>query len=229
MNVFFTAKGRFYKKIFFLLPLLLLFLLLFTGCKKSLDYFDYVSELRSNLFLARTENFSLKIYAVRKESPYAADGVAQPTAPRFEAYLIAPSGDKTTKLYFTVDEKKQGGEMSYDGVKGEYFYGCSLDVSSLSAIDCLLVYGDEEVRLTATSVLTKNTLAPKTALGKLHEACSEPFAALTDEYGFSGEIYVRLIYEDSPYYYVGIIDRDGEIEAFLLNAETGAILARRQK
>ena len=51
---------------------------------------------------------------------------------------------------------------------------------------------------------------------------------MTDKYGFSGEIYLRLIYEDSPYYYVGVINRNSEVNAFLLNAETGKILAKRK-
>ena len=50
---------------------------------------------------------------------------------------------------------------------------------------------------------------------------------MTDKYGFSGEIYLRLIYEDSPYYYVGIIERNGTVHAFLINAQTGKILAKR--
>ena len=52
--------------------------------------------------------------------------------------------------------------------------------------------------------------------------------SMTDKYGFTGEIYIRLIYEDAPYYYVGIIDRNGTINAFLLNATSGKILAKRQ-
>ena len=51
---------------------------------------------------------------------------------------------------------------------------------------------------------------------------------MTDKYGFAGEIYIRLLYEEAPYYYVGIIDRSGGCNAFLMNAETGKILARRQ-
>ena len=51
---------------------------------------------------------------------------------------------------------------------------------------------------------------------------------MTDKYGFTGEIYLRLIYEETAYYYVGIIDRNGNIYAFLVNAQTGKILAKRQ-
>ena len=39
---------------------------------------------------------------------------------------------------------------------------------------------------------------------------------------------MRLIYEDAPYYYLGIIDRDGGILALLVDSKDGKILARRE-
>ncbi len=206
-----------------LLPLLLCF-----GCKKKLDYFDYVSELRSNIFLAKTEDFSLRIHAVTKEAPYAVDGVKMECSPRFEAYLVAPEGNRTVDLRFTVDGRELGGEMSYDNVKAEYFYSATLDVAARSSVDCTITYGEETLTLTATSVLTDETMAPRAALAAVENAHPEIFTALTDEYGFAGEIYLRLIFEDSPYYYVGVIDREGKVDAFLLNAETGVLLAHRK-
>ncbi len=170
----------------------------------------------------------MRIYAVKKEVPYVADGIPRESDWRFEAYLVAPEGNQTTNLTFQMDARSFGGEMSYDNVRCEYYYTCSLDVSTLSVIDCKVMYGEKEVTLSAKSVKTEKTLSPKAALSALIAENSEQFTAMTDEYGFSGEIYLRLIYEDSPYYYVGIIDRNGKISAFLMNAETGKILARRE-
>ena len=70
--------------------------------------------------------------------------------------------------------------------------------------------------------------ASKQILQNLQKTESELFSSLTDEYGFAGEIYIRLIFEERPYYYLGVIDRNGKITAFLLSAETGKILAKRQ-
>ncbi len=225
MTVFSPSKTHRLPKLFLLLlPLVLLFC---GGCKKSVNYLDYVSELRSNIFLAKTEDFSLRIYAVNKETPYATDGIPEKCTPRVEAYLVAPDGTKSAELELLLGEKSLGGEMSYDNVKCEYFYSATADISELYSIPCTLRYGDTEVQLTATSVKTEQTLTPKAALDKLTGEYPELFQELTDEYGFAGEIYLRLIYEDAPYYYVGVIDKEGNIEAFLLNAQTGKILARR--
>ncbi len=230
MSFFFGKNTYLRKKLFRLSSLLLVALLAFFsfGCEQKIDYFDYVSELRNNIFLAETEELTLKIYAVEKESPYAADGIKQETSPRFEARLLAPSGEQNVTLSFTVGNRSYGGDMSFDNVRQEYYYFCTLDVAEQSTIPCRLQYGEKEISITATSVLKKECLSPKDALNTLTKEKAELFQAMTDKYGFAGEIYVRLIYEDSPYYYIGVIDRTGKINAFLLNASTGKILARRE-
>ena len=118
--------------------------------------------------------------------------------------------------------------MSFDNVKGDYYFSCTLDVSNLSALSCRIRYGETERTLNAVSVRDESTLSPEAALSALQLAENELFQAMTDKYGFVCEIYLRLIYEDSAYYYVGVIDREGKTNAFLLNATTGKILAKRQ-
>ncbi len=219
-------KKTFFKTIVLLLSFALFFS--FAACKKKINYFDYVSELRSNIFLAESEDFSLRIYAVNKETPYVTDGIKKEISTLTEVYLTAPSGNQEYTLSFTVNGRDYGGEMSFDNVKADYYFSCTLDVSSLSSIECNIECGKEKTTLTATSVLSSATLSPQIVLKTLQSAEHELFSSLTDKYGFAGEIYIRLIYEDSPYYYVGVIDRESHIYAFLINAETGKILARRQ-
>ena len=82
--------------------------------------------------------------------------------------------------------------------------------------------------MTATTVRTDNMLSPKEVVEKIQTAESEKFKSMTDSKGFAGEIYLRLIYEDAPYYYIGIIDREGTIFALLVDSESGKILAKRE-
>lgn len=214
---------------FFLVCLALLCMLLTVACKKQgVNYEKYVSELRNNIFLAETETLSLRIYSTNKETPYAADGVPQETSPRTEVYLVAPEGDEVCSLTFTVGGKEYGGEMSFDNVRAEYYFYCTLDTSLLSEITCKINYGGTENELTAKSVRTETMLSHGEILNGLLSAENALFSGLTDKYGFAGEIYIRLIFEDAPYYYVGVIDRSGNITAFLINGETGKILAKRQ-
>ena len=226
MDTFFRKK-RIFSPMIWLICLFLLLLPL-SSCQKQIDYFDYVSELRQNIFLAEADGFSLRIYDVVKETPYLADGIPKETSSRVETYLVAPEGSETCHLTFSLNGKTHGGEMSFDNVKTEYYYTCSLSLSGVNTLECQIQHGETTLTLTARSVKTEQTLSPKACLKKLQETEGELFSSLTDKYGFSGEIYLRLLYEDAPYYYVGIIERTGKIHAFLLNAKTGKVLAKRE-
>lgn len=235
MNAFLSKKRgftpplrRFFKTAALFSTLCLVFPVSACSKQKSTDYFSYVSECRSNILLAQTDDFSLRIYATTKEYPYAADGVPHDTTTRTELYLIAPSGDKDCRFSFTVGDETYTGDMAFDNVKAEYYYSCTLDVSQTQEIPCTFTYGETELALTAVSVLSENTYTPQKALQTLMDTEAELFTEWTDEYGFVGEIYLRLIYEDAPYYYIGLIDRNEKMIAFLMNAETGKVLAKRE-
>ncbi|MBQ7912298.1 MAG: hypothetical protein IJ308_00935 [Clostridia bacterium] len=198
-----------------------------SGCQKSVDYFSYVSEFRNNIFLAETDGLCLYIHSVLKETPYAADGVANESTARTEVFLSAPEGTQNYTLYIEVDGKQYGGELAFDNVKAEYFLSFSLDISELKELPCVLQCGESKWQFVASSVLRNETVTPRNILDNVRAYAPEIFENLTDKYGFKGEIYLRLLYEDAPYYYVGVIDRNGDIYAFLVNATNGKVLARR--
>ena len=118
--------------------------------------------------------------------------------------------------------------MSYDNVRSEYYLFLSLDTSELEKLTCQVRYGEKTYDLEALSVLDGTELSPETILQTVKAESGELFTSMTDKYGFTGEIYIRLICEDEPYYYVGVIDRNGGICAHLVNAKTGKVLAKRQ-
>ncbi len=232
MNDFFTVKARFFTVrktiLVFLSTLFCVCTLLFgTACKKELDYFSYVSEVCDNILLAKNDVVSLRAYAVNRETPYLADGIPRERTARAEIFIVVPSGDKECTLSFAIDGKDWGGDASYDNVKAQYYYSCSVDISDLEALPIKITYGKETYTLNAQSVKKENTLKPRNVLNALRTAKPEVFNALTDEYGFAGEIYIRLLYEEALYYYVGVTDREGKTHAFLLNGQTGKVLAER--
>ena len=157
------------------------------------------------------------------------DGIPKQASILTEIYFTAPKGDLDCSISFTVQDRQFGGDMSYDGVKAEYFFSCTLDISSLQAIDFSLAFGEETLSICAQSVVDSSVLTPKVVVERLAVEYKALFDRLTDDYGFQGEIYIRLIFEDSPYYFVGIIERDKTTTAFLINAVTGKVLACREK
>jgi len=214
--------------VFFAFILLLSYALLSSACQKSVNYFDYVSELRNNILLASDESFTLRVHSVQRETPYLADGIPKEKAILTEVRLDADGQKGVCTIEFSFNGKSYGGEASYDNVKSEYFYSCSLDTSNAKEIAFKIGFEDTVYELTAKSVLDGNALTPKKILSVLQTEEKRLFTDMTDKYGFKGEIYVRLIYEDAPYYYVGVVSREKKTIAFLLNAKTGKILARRE-
>lgn len=224
-----ASRTRLKKSAFFLLTILCFLSVFFSfGCKKQTDYFSYVSELRSNVLIAETEGYSLKIFAVKRETPYVADGIPRALSTTAEFHLTAPQGVLTANLSFTIDGKEYGGEASYDNVKSELYYSQGLDLSEAQTLTVLITAEEKTYELEAVSVRTASTLTPKALLSSIVKTEKEYFTQNTDKYGFKGEIYVRLIYEDNAYYYVGVVGRDERTLAFLVNAENGKILAKRE-
>ena len=170
----------------------------------------------------------MRAYSVKKESPYSADGTPREINTLCQVYLTAPSNVETYQISFHVKDKEYGGEMSFDNVKTQYYFSCSIDVDHLPFIEFTLSYKEQTVLLKAETIKTDDTITPKKALEFVRIGEPALFKKMTDKYGFTGEIHIRLLYEDAPYYYVGIIGRDGKTTAFLLNGETGKILAKRE-
>lgn len=198
-----------------------------SACQREVNPFDYVSEYRSNLFLYSSETVSVRAQEVDKEYPYIADGFCGTLTKRLEVFLSPAQGTDGCSLSFFYGGKAYGGEASFDSVKGEYYYSCTVERSDEHSVEMTVTLGDVAQEITLRSVLDSNTLTGKAVLEKLEEAEPNVFLALTDKNGFAGEIYLRLLYEDAPFYYVGVVDRQGNVNAYLLNAQTGKLLAKR--
>ncbi|MBQ8320540.1 MAG: hypothetical protein IJX81_06635 [Clostridia bacterium] len=233
MNVnFFVSRLRInYRRALFLALFLGLVCCLFPflcSCKRHADYFSYLSEYRNNLLLAETENFSLRVYAVEKEHPFVADGMAGERVKRAEFYLSTGTGEYALSVTFYIGNEKYGGDAAFDGVKREYYYSCAADLSTTASLPVSVQIEDTVYEITAHSVRTEEVLTGERSLEMLTEKESELFSSLTNGKDFFGEIYLRLIYEEAPYYYIGVVDRTGKTTAFLLDAKTGKILAKRE-
>ncbi|MDE5943144.1 MAG: hypothetical protein K2H30_02935, partial [Clostridia bacterium] len=60
---------------------------LFCGCKKSVNYLDYISEMRYGIWLYSSDGLEVKIYRSAKENPYIADGIKSEMGDLTEVYV----------------------------------------------------------------------------------------------------------------------------------------------
>ena len=191
------------------------------------DYMSRVSEIKSDIFLAETEEFTVSLSCISREYPYAMDGVAGEHTQIIEIILTDGGEEEREYCVYVLGEKTRGGEMSYRSVRGDYFYSESTEVFPQESVSLRIEWEDEVREISATSVKNERMLKPEQALEKAIEAEKEAVDQLMQDGAFRGEFHVRLLRRKATYYYVGIIDREGKTIALLLDAESGEVLARR--
>ena len=196
-------------------------LLSLSGCKKSVDYFTFVSEYRKSVYMYRDDLISVKIYSVDKETPYSLDGVKGAVTNVTEVFVeYANSADEVE-----IELLGHGGEMSWMAVTRNYYLSFSdCDISGASIPVTVNIDGTEK-KIDVFNVAEEGTIDGKTALKCVREYDVDAFTSLTDGAAFAGEIIIRLLYDDGCYYYVGICNREANMHAYLVNGTDGRIIA----
>ncbi len=212
------------KKTTFLLLFLVGLLPFLTGCKNKTDYFSYVSELRSDLFTASDEDISVSVACISREYPYNGDGIKAPLCDLVEITLEGNADEYSVSL---LGEENIGGDMSFRNTRGDFYYSQGVDQFPETSVTLRVEWDDTVREIVATSVKTENTITPEQALNYAVESEKDLIASMSFEGTFAGEFYVRLLRRDKNYYYVGIVDKNGNMTSLLLDSETGEVLARR--
>ena len=195
-----------------------------TACKTKTDYFDYVSELREEIYVYSDDTVNIKIYRSDKETPYSLDGVKGQVSGLCEVYFETAKPANEVEIRLLEHE----GEMNYLAVTRNYYLSFSLDKTDLPVIPVTVTVDGTEMKFDVQNVGKEGVIDPKTALKCVTEYDRESFNALKNGNAFAGEISVRLIYDDGCFYYVGLCDRQGNVHAYLLDAGNGRVIAERE-
>lgn len=216
-------------KRYFLSFLSLLLLLPALSACGTYDYYAHVSDEKRDIFRAETETYTLTVSCVSREYPFLCDGVAAQKSDLLEAVLTekTPSAGEY-ELYFLEDVPK-GGDMSFRSVTGDWYYSRTAETFPEGSLSVRVVKDGTAEDIVATSVKTENTLSPREALQRAVDSEKDYISKMTRGGDFYGEFHVRLLRRDKNYYYVGIVNGEGDILSLLLDSETGEILARRER
>lgn len=209
------------------LVLLLALLPALTACGHY-DYSVHISEIRSDIFCAETEEFTVTVTCISREYPYVSDGIACPMSNVVEISLIPVSRELTEYSVYLLGETVWGGETTFRTFYGDHYYSQGVTEFPSVSVTIKVEWEEESREITATSVKNEATLTAKEALSCAIESEKETIEHMTTSNGFNGEFYVRLLRRDANYYYVGIVDRDGKTISLLLDSESGEVLARRE-
>lgn len=196
---------------------------LFSGCGKKINYLDYVSERRTNIYIYEDDSISVKIYCSQREQPYAADGYKGEMCDVAEIFVTLPKNPEEVE----VAVEGLGGEMSYRAVDGCYYLSFTAADFKKDRVDVTLSYDGKSSTYTALTVIYAGVLSCNDAVKCVIEHDKELFESLTENRLFDGEIYVRLLYDDGCYYYVGVCDKQKHISAYLIDGERGKVIAKK--
>ena len=199
-------------------------LITFTACGGGIDYSDFISERRVQVYLYEDDSISVKVHISSRESPYLSDGYKGEMQELCEVFVtFADSPDSVTAKI-----GESGGEMSYMSVSDSFYLSFTgSDLGDSAQVE--LTYGEETRQITAPSALYDGVITCEEALESARQYDSELFLSLTDGNNFEGEIYVRLLADEGKcYYYVGVIDREGNTAAYLVDGVNGNVIAERK-
>ena len=197
---------------------------LFTGCKKNVNYLDYISEKRTDIYLYSDDGLEIKIYKSEKETPYSADGIKGNMGKLCEIFVTLPKNAETVE----ISVGGINGEMSYRAVENCYYISAADGGFDGESASVTLVCDNESATYTAQSVLYDGVMNCEQAVKCVIDYNTELFKSMTTDKLFDGEIFVRLLYDEGCYYFVGVCDKNSKITAYLVDGERGKIIAQRE-
>lgn len=210
--------------------LLTFYALIQGGCNSKPDYLSYVSELRKDVFVGEKDNFCVTVYCGTKEEPALFDGVKNQTHPTLTFKVLQKEEvGAPISVKFKIANKEYCKDLEFNPVKSTL--SCEVEVNALPEKNLIvqLVYGENETLIETKSKLNDKNISYIKAL----EISVNEGQSFLKEHTVKGvlkcEIVIRLLCENERnYYYVGFICEEGLKLAYLINGETGEIIAKKQ-
>ena len=199
-------------------------LIIISGCSTKLNYADYISENRSAIYLYKDDVADITLNCVSREQPYNADGICGDKCDLIEIFV------KLTPNPEAVEISLEGysGEMNYEAVESRFTASFSAPAFRDEGVEVTLTVNGDKKTYRLLSVLDGGVLTCEQILKCAIEHDRALFEGLTAGKEFRGEIYIRLLYDDGCYYYLGVCDRDKNITAYLLDGGIGKVIATKR-
>lgn len=213
------------KRFFVIIALASVFAAAGAGCsKKSVDYAAYISDMRSGIFVYEDDGISLAVHCSKREQPRADDGICGDICEICEVFAKFAKNPQTVE----TELGGYGGEMNYEAVNCRYVLSFSAPEFTGDGLDVKITADGEEKIYRLLNVKDGGVMSCESALMCAVEHDGELFSSLTDRQSFRGEIYVRLLFDEGCYYYVGVCDREHNLTAYLLDGNMGKVIASKK-
>jgi hypothetical protein len=174
--------------------------------------------------LYEEDNLTLKIYFSDRESPYASDGIKGKVENLCEVFLTVTPTPSQAEVHFL----NEGGSMNYQSVTQSFYLSLPIARQTQEKLKVAISIDGKDIEVEANNVLYDGVIDARTALKCVTEYDQNRFLSLTSNGTFNGEIYIRLLYDNGCYYYVGVCDKQGNTCAYLVDGESGRIITTKK-
>lgn len=219
------------------LIILLLFPIIFWGCKDNLEQTiqEKISEVRYNLFIAKTEEVDIKFTSGFREEPYVLNGKSE-NKKEFGILTVKflKNYDKTIVPSFviTISDMDFDGELELNPFDQTYVQDIETFVMDSSSISLSLSWQDfsfsGELKNVSKDFSCNHTKALNIFVNEFKKDIN-----LLLKNGKDFEVYIKIINDpsfeiDKDYFYVCLISNSGESFSIIIDPYTSQILAKNE-
>ena len=222
---------------FFTVGIFACLLFFLSGCGFEIDkeIKNNLSDVRYNLFDAKTDNFKINFMSGMREEPYVYDGIHNTLCEFGVLTVIFFDNVEFETLDFLLLDENETGITRHSGVlernpRNNSFMADIEEIVTDSAILTLQIsaLGEEKIKLKCTSNdwAVQYNDALSIALSHIQDQAKSYFKNKR----FTAETYMKIIYDenanlDEYFWYFGILPQDGESLSIIINTATGEIIS----
>lgn len=198
------------------------------ACEKEEGLIPYVSEIRSDVLTGQSENYSVKAYVLKSETPLSDDGTAGSLAPYIRFFLKVKDLNAVYRIDFSIGEKNYSCTPAIDPATGEFIATAETESLPAATLTVNVCCGGLTETAELNSIVPETALTPQAVLDAVYLKNPDLFNSYNNEEGkFCAEIRIKITVKDGkPYYFFGILDGKSR-KAFLADGYTGEVLAVR--
>ena len=204
------------KKTFLFVLLSLCLCCFLLGCKND-GYESRITDLRTDVFIAESDDFTLTAYIGRRETPFSADGMVG-NVQNVMLIKLQTNVPTARRVEINCDGKQYVADFTTHPVSNHLTAILDFPKTQADTLSAKVYFGDNAVDVTLQNVTPKDAISYRKALSIAVKSFSD---------AQNGEFHVRLIQENQHFYWFCAIARENGSEAVLLSATDGKIIAKK--
>ncbi len=213
----------------FLMVVVSIMLAVLSSCASSTTLSMYVSQRRTGIFSGEKDGYLVTVYLEQRETPFVSDGYVGEMK-NFLVIRLEKTGEalKDANIFISYDDVLVDSPFTYNPLNGKYTITEQVDRLPISkTLDVEVTDGESQVKLTLNSAVLDDTMEVNEVLKCVQKQDKQVVNSLFKNGKAGAEIRVRLLSGDGKnFYYVGFANAKKTI-AYLIDAKTGEILAKK--